>query len=78
MGCSPVRFLRNIRLRLAQQLLISTAEPVKVIAGRCGYEDVFVFSKAFKRDCGLSPSTYRLRTGELRLRRAGPAGEYPR
>jgi AraC-like DNA-binding protein len=65
-GCSPVRFLRNIRLRLAQQLLISTGEPVKAVAQRCGYEDVFVFSKAFKRDSGLSPSSYRLRTGELR------------
>jgi len=66
MGCSPVRFLRNIRLRLAQQLLISTGEPVKAIAQRCGYEDTFVFSKAFKRDSGLSPSAYRLRTRELR------------
>jgi len=65
-GCSPVRFLRNLRLRLAQQLLISTGEPVKAVARRCGYEDVFVFSKAFKRDTGLSPSTYRLRTRELR------------
>ncbi len=72
MGCSPVRFLRNIRLRLAQQLLISTAEPVKVIAGRCGYEDVFVFSKAFKRDCGLSPRLYRQRTGELRTGGVAP------
>jgi len=65
-GCSPVHFLRDIRLRLAQQLLIATSDSIKVIAKRCGYEDVFVFSKAFKRNCGLSPSLYRLRTGELR------------
>jgi AraC-like DNA-binding protein len=65
-GCSPVRFLRNIRLRLAQQLLISAAEPIKAVARRCGYENVFVFSKAFKRETGLSPSAYRLRTRELR------------
>jgi len=65
-GCSPVRFLRNIRLRLAQQMLISTGEPVKAVARRCGYEDVFVFSKAFKRHAGLSPSAYRDSTGELR------------
>jgi AraC-like DNA-binding protein len=68
-GSSPVRFLRSIRMRLAQQLLISSGAPVKTVAQRCGYEDVFVFSKTFKRDCGLSPSVYRLRTGELRADR---------
>jgi AraC-like DNA-binding protein len=67
-GCSPVQYLRSVRMRLAQQFLIATDEPVKAIARRCGSEDVFVFSKAFKRGCGLSPSEYRLSTRDLAAR----------
>jgi AraC-like DNA-binding protein len=70
-GCSPVQYLRSIRMRLAQQLLIATDEPIKAIARRCGSEDVFVFSKAFKRGCGLSPSDYRLSTRDLAARGGG-------
>ncbi|MBN1554771.1 MAG: helix-turn-helix domain-containing protein [Phycisphaerae bacterium] len=58
-GKSPVKYLEEIRLRHAQQLLISTHRKISDIARECGYSDPYVFSKFFKRACGCSPLTYR-------------------
>ena len=62
MGVSPGKYLQTLRLRRAQQLLISTALPVKKVANTCGYADPFVFCKFFKRLSGYSPTEYRMRT----------------
>jgi AraC-like DNA-binding protein len=64
-GTTPVRYLRHVRLRHAQQLLISTRRPVAEIARGVGYEDAFVFSKLFRRVSGVGPREYRKRTMEL-------------
>lgn len=79
MRMSPVEYLRAVRLRQAQRLLIMTGGPIKEIAAQCGYEDPFVFCKFFKRAAGLSPTAYRQRTqwqprlGDLRIRRTEPS-----
>lgn len=65
-GASPVEYLRRIRLRHAQYLLITTSESVKEIAHLSGYEDQVVFSKFFRRQAGQSPSEYRRRLEEMR------------
>jgi len=62
MQTTPMDYLRTLRLRQAQRLLLTTPAPVKEIAAQSGYEDPFVFCKFFKRACGLSPSEYRDRT----------------
>jgi len=59
MKVSPVAYLRALRVRHAQRLLIMTADPVKDVAIRSGYPDPFVFCKSFKRACGHSPTEYR-------------------
>jgi AraC-like DNA-binding protein len=64
-GTSPIRFLGGVRLRHAQQLLITTARKVSGIGLDCGYADAYVFSKFFKRACGISPSKYRSMTADL-------------
>ena len=61
MQSTPMDYLRTLRLRQAQRLLLTTPAPVKEIAAQSGYEDPFVFCKFFKRACGLSPSEYRER-----------------
>ncbi|MFA7158740.1 MAG: AraC family transcriptional regulator [Kiritimatiellia bacterium] len=65
-GFTPIDFVRHARIRHAQELLITTGEPVKIIAAQCGYEDEYVFSKSFKRCCGFSPRQYRFSLRELR------------
>ncbi|MFC1462508.1 helix-turn-helix domain-containing protein [Verrucomicrobiota bacterium] len=58
-GKTPGEYLCELRLRHAQQLLITTALQVKEIACRCGYEDPFVFCRFFRRSCGHTPTDYR-------------------
>jgi AraC-like DNA-binding protein len=65
-GTSPIKFAEGIRLRRAQQLLITTGRKMVDIARECGYPDPYAFSKFFKRACGHSPSEYRLSTKDLR------------
>ncbi len=55
---APVEYLRRVRIRQAQQLILSTDHSVKEIAVQVGYDDPFVFSRLFKRLCGVSPSEY--------------------
>lgn len=68
-GVSPMRFLREVRVRRAQRALMSTNLSVQEIARQVGYEDPFVFSKIFKRISGLGPRAYRER---LKATTAGP------
>jgi len=70
-GASPMDYLRRLRMRRAQQQLMLTNLQVGDIAAACGYADPFVFSKAFKREVGQSPQSYRqsmqvLRGGAVR------------
>ena len=61
-GATPGAYLRGIRIRHAQQLLITTNTPIKEVARQSGYDDPFTFSKFFKRECARSPADYRRRT----------------
>lgn len=56
---SPQEYLSNYRLTQAAELLLITDLSVEGAALSCGYTDPLVFSKAFKRKYGLTPSQYR-------------------
>ena len=58
-GVSPVSYLVKLRMRLARQLLTQSDASVSEIAEQCGYANVYYFSRAFKKECGCSPSEYR-------------------
>lgn len=59
-GDAPIRHLINIRLERAMELLKSgSCESVREVAGRVGYEDVYHFSKLFKKKYGIPPSKVR-------------------
>ncbi len=55
------RFLTEIKLTHAMQLLLSTRLPISEIAGLCGYQNSNYFCDAFKKVIGLSPLQYRKR-----------------
>jgi len=57
MGISPQNFLMNIRMSKAADMLIHGIKPT-VAATSVGYEDLFAFSKAFKKHFGISPREY--------------------
>lgn len=59
LGRSPIRYLTEWRMHLAEELLSTTETGVAVIARRVGYDSEEAFSRAFKRARGLSPSHWR-------------------
>jgi AraC-like DNA-binding protein len=58
-GTSLHAYMLQQRMEKAAILLRETDEPVKSIAGQCGYKKVRSFNKAFKGRMGLSPDQYR-------------------
>lgn len=58
-GITPHAYLLKIRLLKAQELLRQSKQPIADIAIQCGFEDLSSFGKAFRKQFGSSPSTYR-------------------
>lgn len=61
MGISLGRYTARHRIDAAKHRLLNTTLRIEEIAATCGYRDVYIFSHAFKRAEGLSPSHYRTR-----------------
>jgi AraC-like DNA-binding protein len=59
LGRSPIRYLTEWRMHLADELLATTVLAVVAVARRVGYDSEEAFSRAFKRERGLSPSHWR-------------------
>lgn len=58
-GKPPIEYLTGWRIQLACERLRSGAEPIARIAEAVGYESEAAFSRAFKREMGVSPSAWR-------------------
>lgn len=58
-GASLHAFILERRMEKGAVLLQETEDPVKLIAGQCGYKKVRSFNKAFKGHWQLSPDQYR-------------------
>jgi AraC-like DNA-binding protein len=58
-GTSFRKIARKIRTDLAKELILGTSLPLSVIAGEVGYANPSLFTRAFARDVGQSPSSYR-------------------
>ena len=54
-----IDYLTGVRMQQAMHLLTSTPLNVQETAARCGYDNVFHFSRAFKKRFGAAPSLYR-------------------
>jgi AraC-like DNA-binding protein len=59
LGVSPMTYLTRWRLQLASEQLTQTTTKIAAIGARVGYGSEAAFSRAFKRDTGLSPSAWR-------------------
>lgn len=58
-GVSPMRYLSDLRLHHALNLLMTTEMTVAQIAHRCGYNDASHFCRVFRQAQGLTPGQYR-------------------
>lgn len=63
-GGTPARYLDGLLLQRAQQLLLSSDEPIGRIADVLGFCDQFYFSRWFRQHRQETPSAYRLRLRE--------------
>ncbi|MBL9190466.1 MAG: AraC family transcriptional regulator [Opitutaceae bacterium] len=61
LGRTPMEHVTYMRIQHAQELLENTDEKLEAIAPRVGYHSAVVFSRAFVRCVGLTPSQYRER-----------------
>jgi AraC-like DNA-binding protein len=59
LGRSPIRYLADWRMHIAEELLTTTELSVFAVAHRIGYESEEAFSRAFKRARGEPPSSWR-------------------
>jgi AraC-like DNA-binding protein len=59
MGVSPMRYLKQLRVEAARQLLVTTDLPVNEIAHRVGYADPLYFRRVFKSITGHTPTSLR-------------------
>lgn len=58
-GSSAYGYFIQLRRAEAVRLLCETSLPVTDIAARCGYENLFYFCNAFKKQTGMTPTEYR-------------------
>lgn len=58
-GCTPIKYLIDLRIREASRLLRSTERSVTDIAFEVGYTDSNYFSRQFRGALGISPREYR-------------------
>lgn len=58
-GTTPTKYLNNIRLEHAKQLLLTSNDSVDEIAATCGYTRTNYFCRVFKSNTHMSPLEYR-------------------
>ncbi|MCB4767662.1 helix-turn-helix domain-containing protein [Ancylobacter sp. Lp-2] len=59
MGISPHRYLSELRIAEAKQLMIGTSLPLTDIALMCGFAEQSHFTRVFSRQVGASPGAWR-------------------
>jgi len=58
-GMTPTDYLLQRRMNIAGHLLRTTDLRINEISRKVGYEDIYYFSRSFKKRVGSSPSTFR-------------------
>ena len=59
LGINPSKFIRTLRLEVAEEYLLKTDISVKAIAFRVGFSSSSYFVQCFKAHFGYTPKAYR-------------------
>lgn len=74
-GVSPARFVKDERIREAEELIRTTKLPLKEIFARAGVTDRSHFIRTFKRRYGLPPARYRVESQRSEIGEAAAVGK---
>jgi AraC-like DNA-binding protein len=58
-GSSPIQYLTQWRMLMASKMLREGSAPLTRIAEEVGYQTDSAFSRAFRREFGVPPSSWR-------------------
>ena len=56
---TPLAYLREIRIKIARELLKTSNLSIVEVAEKSGYQDSAYFAELFKQQLGTTPSAYR-------------------
>lgn len=73
LGMPPSAFIRSVRMREAETLLLTTTDSLADIAARLGFSSPYHFSGEFRRCHSVSPSVYRATARGSAASRPAPA-----
>lgn len=59
LGTSPARWLNEVRIRRAREILETTTLPIDIVSTRTGFSSSSTFRAVFRRVVGVSPLLYR-------------------
>ncbi len=65
---SPIQYLKQHRLQIAAELLLSTSLKIIDIGIECGFQEMSYFARSFKDYWGTTPSQYRTQKLNTKLR----------
>ncbi|MBE6572545.1 MAG: helix-turn-helix transcriptional regulator [Ruminococcaceae bacterium] len=57
-GISPIKYINDLKLTRAKELLLSGMYSVATAAEMAGYSDISYFSREFRKNVGVPPSEY--------------------
>ena len=58
MGVTPIAYLNRYRVRQAKALLEAGDKSITQVAMEVGFSDSHYFARVFRREVGVSPSSY--------------------
>lgn len=67
-GLTPIRYLQQLRVAMARNLLVTSSLSVHEVAWAVGYHDVGAFRRVFRRIAGVTPSAYRAALKDASMR----------
>jgi YesN/AraC family two-component response regulator len=59
LGLSPIEYLNRCRIKEAKALLLHTVASITDVAAQVGFDDPAYFSRAFRKQVGVSPRAFR-------------------
>ncbi len=58
-GCSPIQYVKQVRIQKAVELLLGTNQKISDIGLQCGFQEMSYFAKVFREVKGCTPRVFR-------------------